>query len=97
MRRPGMTSFAPYIGPKNGMPQPLQWKKPGRVRMASSADSAQALPPPVDSADSTVPRWLYSAPFGTPVVPEVKQSAQAVRSSSRGQAKASLPASIRSS
>ena len=63
-RRPGSTSFAPYIGARNGTAQPLQWKNPGMPRTVSLADKAQPLPPPVDSADSTVPRCEYSTPFG---------------------------------
>jgi hypothetical protein len=67
------------------------------ARIESSADKLQPLPAPVDIADSTVPRWLYRAPLGFPVVPDVKQSRQAVRSSNTGQAKSGSPESIRSS
>ena len=95
--RPGSTSLAPNIGPKNGIAQPLQWKNPGTPRIASSAHNPQPLPPPVESAFRTVPRWLYSAPFGAPVVPEVKHSSAAVRSPKWGQTNAGSPASIKSS
>src|SRR6476619_1464078 len=61
-RRPGSTSFAPYIGARNGTAQPLQWKNPGIPRTVSLDDKAQPFPPPVDKADSTVPRCEYSKP-----------------------------------
>src|SRR5512139_1914283 len=68
---PGITSLAPTSGPEYGRPHALTWNIGTTGRMTSRAEQPSESGSALPNACSSVERWLYTAPFGLPVVPEV--------------------------
>ena len=68
---PGNTSFAPTSGALYGRPQAFTWNIGTTGRTTSRAESPRASGRHAPNAWSSVDRWLYSTPFGLPVVPDV--------------------------
>ena len=68
---PGITNFDPTIVPANGNPQAPTWNIGTIGRMQSSADTPMLSTSACPYVCRTVERWLYSAPLGFPVVPDV--------------------------
>src|SRR3954468_7641911 len=68
---PGNTSLAPTMHAAYGRPQALTWNMGTTGRMVSPADQFSASGRALAIVCSIVERWLYSAPLGLPVVPEV--------------------------
>ena len=71
MAAPGNTSLAPVNGAAYGMPQAFTWNMGTTGKATSRADMFKASGRAAAYACSTVERWVYSTPFGWPVVPEV--------------------------
>src|SRR5690242_1195311 len=68
---PGNTTLAPASAVEYGSPQALTWNIGTTGSTTSRPDSAIASGSAAAYACSRVERWLYTAPFGLPVVPEV--------------------------
>ena len=68
---PGNTMLDPASSPAYGRPQALTWNI-GTIGMSTSrSDRASASAVSAITECSSVDRWLYTTPFGLPVVPEV--------------------------
>src|SRR5262249_3029655 len=68
---PCIISFAPPIGAAYGRPHALTWNIGTTGSNESRAERFSASGSAIAKLCSSVERWLYSAPFGLPVVPEV--------------------------
>ena len=68
---PGITSLAPTIAALYGMPQALTWNIGTTGKITSRAEQSIASGSAEPKAWSRLERWLYAAPLGWPVVPEV--------------------------
>ncbi len=70
-RMPGSTSLAPVPAAAKGRPQALAWNSGTMSMMLSRADTAMTSAAIATKECSICERWLYSTPFGLPVVPDV--------------------------
>ena len=68
---PGITSLAPVMAAVYGMPQALTWNIGTMGRITSRVEQFIASGSAAPYECSTMERWLYSAPLGLPVVPDV--------------------------
>lgn len=68
---PGKTSFAPTVIAMYGTPHAAAWNIGTTGNMTSVPEQPRLSGIAATIAWNTVERWLYTTPFGAPVVPDV--------------------------